>query len=192
MIDQATIGLLMKGVNAVTWQSLVMIGVSFVLFYLAIAKDYEPLLLLPIGAGCLLVFIQSLEDFSNPATIGGDFTTLPDGVRPKPLLLFIDETNSLLGEDERPLPNPNDDPELENANIMLKWRNGLRHNIGLRLSHLLTQARSAGIAVLLEACAEMFEGTLVLAAQLADRLLGFFLETRLATVQVVETARQFA
>lgn len=82
---------------------------------------------------------------------GGDFTILPDGVRPKPLLLFIDETNSLLGEDERPLPNPNDDPELENANIMLKWRNGLRHNIGLRLSHLLTQARSAGIAVLLGA-----------------------------------------
>ena len=54
MIDQETIGLLMTGVNAVTWQSLVMIGVSFVLFYLAIAKDYEPLLLLPIGAGCLL------------------------------------------------------------------------------------------------------------------------------------------
>ena len=54
MIDQETIGLLMKGVNGVTWQSLVMIGVSFVLFYLAIVKDYEPLLLLPIGAGCLL------------------------------------------------------------------------------------------------------------------------------------------
>ena len=48
MIDQETIGLLMKGVNNVTWQSLVMIGVSFVLFYLAIAKDYEPLLLLPL------------------------------------------------------------------------------------------------------------------------------------------------
>ena len=54
MIDQETIGLLLKGVNGVTWQSLVMIGISFVLFYLAIAKDYEPLLLLPIGAGCLL------------------------------------------------------------------------------------------------------------------------------------------
>ena len=54
MIDQETIGLLLKGVNNVTWQSLVMIGVSFVLFYLAIAKDYEPLLLLPIGAGCML------------------------------------------------------------------------------------------------------------------------------------------
>ncbi|WP_263769934.1 sodium ion-translocating decarboxylase subunit beta [Propionivibrio soli] len=54
MIDQETIGLLLKGVNNVTWQSLVMIGVSFVLLYLAIVKDYEPLLLLPIGAGCLL------------------------------------------------------------------------------------------------------------------------------------------
>lgn len=54
MLDQETIGLLMKGVNNVTWQSLVMIGVSFVLFYLAIVKDYEPLLLLPIGAGCML------------------------------------------------------------------------------------------------------------------------------------------
>jgi oxaloacetate decarboxylase beta subunit len=46
--------LLTAGVTSVTPQSLVMIGVSFVLFYLAIAKDYEPLLLLPIGAGCLL------------------------------------------------------------------------------------------------------------------------------------------
>ena len=54
MIDQETISLLMKGVNNVTWQSLVMIGVSFVLLYLAIVKDYEPLLLLPIGAGCML------------------------------------------------------------------------------------------------------------------------------------------
>ena len=54
MIDQHTIELLLKGVMAITWQSMVMIGVSFVLFYLAIVKDYEPLLLLPIGAGCLL------------------------------------------------------------------------------------------------------------------------------------------
>ena len=54
MIDQETIALLMKGVNNVTWQSLVMIGVSFILMYLAIVKDYEPLLLLPIAAGCML------------------------------------------------------------------------------------------------------------------------------------------
>ena len=54
MVDAQTIALLMRGVDAITWQSLVMIGVSFVLFYLAIVKDYEPLLLLPIGAGCML------------------------------------------------------------------------------------------------------------------------------------------
>ena len=45
MIDSGTLALLLKGVNAITWQSVVMILVSFVLFYLAIVKDYEPLLL---------------------------------------------------------------------------------------------------------------------------------------------------
>ena len=49
-----TLDLLLQGVMNVTPQSLIMIGVALVLFWLAIAKDYEPLLLLPIGAGCLL------------------------------------------------------------------------------------------------------------------------------------------
>ena len=35
-----------------------------------------PLSLPGIISGCLLVFIQSLEDYSNPATIGGEFSTL--------------------------------------------------------------------------------------------------------------------
>ena len=35
--------------------NLVMLLVSFVLLYLAIAKDFEPLLLMPIAFGCLLV-----------------------------------------------------------------------------------------------------------------------------------------
>ena len=54
MIDQQTIDLLLQGVYNVTWQSLVMLGISFVLMYLAIVKGYEPLLLLPIAAGCML------------------------------------------------------------------------------------------------------------------------------------------
>ena len=53
-MDSNTLGLLMQGVANVTPQSLVMIGVSLMLFWLAIGKGYEPLLLLPIGAGCLL------------------------------------------------------------------------------------------------------------------------------------------
>jgi carboxybiotin decarboxylase len=50
----STFDLLMQGVFNVTPQSLVMIGVALLLFWLAIVKDYEPLLLLPIGAGCML------------------------------------------------------------------------------------------------------------------------------------------
>ena len=49
-----TLALLMQGIAHVTPQSLVMIGVACVLLYLGIARNYEPLLLLPIGAGCLL------------------------------------------------------------------------------------------------------------------------------------------
>lgn len=41
--------------SAITWQNLVMIGVGGLLIYLAIAKQYEPLLLIPIGFGAILV-----------------------------------------------------------------------------------------------------------------------------------------
>jgi oxaloacetate decarboxylase beta subunit len=54
MISDETLRLLSLGIANVSWQSLVMIGVALALFYLAIVKDYEPLLLLPIGAGCML------------------------------------------------------------------------------------------------------------------------------------------
>jgi oxaloacetate decarboxylase beta subunit len=40
---------------SLTWGNVVMILVSFILLYLAIAKDYEPLLLVPIAFGMLLV-----------------------------------------------------------------------------------------------------------------------------------------
>ena len=42
------------GFGAVTWQMLVMWVVVGVLFYLAIAKGFEPLLLVPIAFGALL------------------------------------------------------------------------------------------------------------------------------------------
>ena len=45
---------LLQGVTNVSWQSLVMFAIAGILFYLAIAREYEPLLLLPIGAGALL------------------------------------------------------------------------------------------------------------------------------------------
>jgi len=49
-----TINLLLLGLHNVTWQSLVMIAVGLLLIYLGISKEYEPLLLIPIGAGAVL------------------------------------------------------------------------------------------------------------------------------------------
>jgi oxaloacetate decarboxylase beta subunit len=42
------------GIASVSWQQLLMIGVGGVLLYLAIVRQFEPLLLLPIGFGALL------------------------------------------------------------------------------------------------------------------------------------------
>ena len=44
-----------SGLMSLTWQNYVMIAVACFLFYLAIKKQYEPLLLLPIAFGMLLV-----------------------------------------------------------------------------------------------------------------------------------------
>ena len=44
-----------SGLFTLNWQNYVMIGVSILLLYLAIKKQYEPLLLLPIAFGMLLV-----------------------------------------------------------------------------------------------------------------------------------------
>ena len=45
---------LFEGLFAITWQNLVMMSVGGVLIYLAIAKEYEPTLLLPIGLGIII------------------------------------------------------------------------------------------------------------------------------------------
>lgn len=44
-----------SGLVSLTWENYVMMCISFVLLYLAIKKEYEPLLLLPIAFGMLLV-----------------------------------------------------------------------------------------------------------------------------------------
>ncbi len=88
MPDADTLGLLLQGVAHVTPQSLVMIAVAFVLLYLGIARDYEPLLLVPIGAGCLLANLP----LSPLVADDGMLRVLYDmGIRNElfPLLIFI-------------------------------------------------------------------------------------------------------
>lgn len=50
---QELIAVLTQGIRAFTWANGVMIVAGALLIYLAIARGYEPLLLLPIGAGCI-------------------------------------------------------------------------------------------------------------------------------------------
>ena len=58
-----------SGFTQLGWQNYVMIGVACVLLYLAIKKQYEPLLLLPIAFGMLLVNLY-------PALMGAPSTEL--------------------------------------------------------------------------------------------------------------------
>ena len=46
---------LLSGVFEFHWEYLIMYAIGGLLIYLAIAKDYEPALLLPIGFGAILV-----------------------------------------------------------------------------------------------------------------------------------------
>ena len=53
------------------WTCLVMILISFVLFYLAIVKGFEPLLLIPIGFGMLMTNLPGAEMFHEVLFAGG-------------------------------------------------------------------------------------------------------------------------
>ena len=61
---------LMPAIAGMTWQDLVMISIGLILIYLAIAKNYEPTLLLPMGFGAILVNIPLSSAISqiDPAT----------------------------------------------------------------------------------------------------------------------------
>lgn len=55
-----------SGFASMTWAYLVMIAVACVLLYLAIVKDFEPLLLVPIAFGMLLVNLPAAGLMSGP------------------------------------------------------------------------------------------------------------------------------
>ena len=53
-MDASALALLLQGITHVTPGTLLMIAVGGALIYLAVAREYEPMLLLPIGAGAIL------------------------------------------------------------------------------------------------------------------------------------------
>jgi len=72
-----------SGFYALTWQHGVMIVVACVLIYLAIVREFEPLLLLPIAFGVLLVNLplNGLMNSPTDAEVGGLLYYLYQGVK---------------------------------------------------------------------------------------------------------------
>ena len=76
---------LTEGLAALTWGTAVMMGVGCLLVALAVIKKYEPLLLLPIGFGCIMANLRP----SNES--GADAGALRRRHRDElfPLLIFV-------------------------------------------------------------------------------------------------------
>lgn len=88
---------LIEGFQNVTWQQVVMYGIGILLIWLAIKKEYEPALLLPMGFGAILVnlpysgVIDQMVQGKVPAAgiIEWLFKTGIEASEAMPILLFI-------------------------------------------------------------------------------------------------------
>ena len=88
---------LWNGLLSITWQQVVMYVVGLLLIYLAIEKDYEPALLLPMGFGAILVNIPASGALNQMMAGVGEthgivqwlFETGIEASEAFPLLLFI-------------------------------------------------------------------------------------------------------
>lgn len=76
MIFLENLAQLFEGVMELSWQHFVMYAIGGLLIYLAIKKDYEPMLLLPIGFGAILVNLPLSTVWSTLGASGG----MEDGV----------------------------------------------------------------------------------------------------------------
>jgi sodium ion-translocating decarboxylase beta subunit len=86
----------MKGFTNFTLGSAIMILVGIILIYLAVAKDYEPNLLVPIGIGCILANVGMAVNMTNGVVscgAGENFLTVLycAGISTElfPLLIFV-------------------------------------------------------------------------------------------------------
>lgn len=79
---------LFQGLSGLTWRHLVMIAAGGLLIYLAIAKDYEPVLLIPIGFGAILANLP-LTGILDPDGLLGLLYRAGVETELFPLLIFI-------------------------------------------------------------------------------------------------------
>jgi len=79
------------GFTSITWKMLVMYGIGGILIWLAIKKEYEPMLLLPIGFGAILVNLPLAFAWENGGVPGFLKILYDSGIANElfPLLIFI-------------------------------------------------------------------------------------------------------
>lgn len=79
---------LLSGITGFGWQNMVMFIIAGILIYLAIAKDYEPMLLLPIGFGAILANIPLSSAISHDGFLSILYNA---GIKSElfPVLIFI-------------------------------------------------------------------------------------------------------
>jgi sodium ion-translocating decarboxylase beta subunit len=80
---------LLGGLLTITWQQAVMVIIGGLLMYLAIAKKYEPTLLLPIGFGCMLGNLPVSAYMMGPEGLFGVLKRAGIDTELFPLLIFL-------------------------------------------------------------------------------------------------------
>ena len=80
---------LLGGLLTITWQQALMVAVGGLLMYLAIAKEYEPTLLLPIGFGCMLGNLPVSAHMMGPEGLFGVLKRAGIDTELFPLLIFL-------------------------------------------------------------------------------------------------------
>ncbi len=155
-----SLGLLLAGVTHLTPGAIVMMAAGGLLIYLAIVKEYEPILLLPIGAGAILANLP-LSPLVGPDGMLRILYDMGVGNEMFPLLIFVG-----IGAmtDFGPL--------LENPRLMLLGAAGQFGIFGtlmlaLALGFTLNQAASIGIIGAIDGPTSIY-----VSARLAPELLG--------------------
>jgi oxaloacetate decarboxylase beta subunit len=97
-LNQLASGILQTGFSQLTWANVVMMAIGALLIYLAITREYEPMLLIPIGMGAILANIPGAGmALDIPAILSGEQTEgifyplYKAGIETElfPLLLFV-------------------------------------------------------------------------------------------------------
>ena len=91
MLFRSILSFFGEGVAAIGWEQILMYAIGIALIWVSIAKDYEPMLLLPIGFGAILVNLPLEVVWQHDGAAGAIKILFDAGILTElfPLLIFI-------------------------------------------------------------------------------------------------------